>query len=257
MRSIGLDNGGQGCSKTVMANQSHDCGEPLKLDNGTPPSREAVGEPKFRLSTAPVVYHGTPLTPRAAFDAVMPGRAACVSFFRPDNLEAVLAVCPQVMFRPRGVFLLDASHARGARVGRGRPTAMVAGLLRVAGADPVHAGAMGDHARQSRRAVTAQRRASERLAVRGSRRTGLAHGRADRASGKTVRAIPARLPRLDRRSEERAGWVRGLFPQDGRCRPVDGQRMAPVAYAARDAGCLAVSVYQRGQHVPCAERASL
>lgn len=46
MRTFSLDNGGQGCSKTVMANQSHDRGEPPKLDNGYPASRGAVGEPK-------------------------------------------------------------------------------------------------------------------------------------------------------------------------------------------------------------------
>lgn len=207
--------------------------------------------------SVPVIYHGTPLTPRAAFDAVMPGRAACVSFFRPDNLEAVLAVCPQVMFRPRGIFLLDAGHARRARVGRRRPAAMVASLLRVAGADPIHAGTMGDHARQPSGAVSAQRRAAQRLALRGSGGACLAYGRTDRAAGQTVRAIPARLPWLDRRSKERAGRVRGLFPQDGRGRPVDGQYMAPAAHAPRDAGCLAVSLYQRGQHVPCAERSPL
>lgn len=46
MRTFSLDNGGQGCSKTVMANQSHDRGEPSKLDNGYPASRVPVGEPK-------------------------------------------------------------------------------------------------------------------------------------------------------------------------------------------------------------------
>ena len=44
------------------------------------------------------VYHGTPMTPRAALNSIMPGRAACVSCYRPDDLEALLAICPQVMF---------------------------------------------------------------------------------------------------------------------------------------------------------------
>lgn len=49
MRAMPLDNGGQGCSKTVMANQSHDRGEPSKLDNGYPASRVPVGEPKYAV----------------------------------------------------------------------------------------------------------------------------------------------------------------------------------------------------------------
>lgn len=46
------------------------------------------------------VYHGTPVTPKAAFDAVMPGRGACVSFYRPDNVDAVEAACPFIMYDP-------------------------------------------------------------------------------------------------------------------------------------------------------------
>ena len=49
MRALRLDNGGQGWSNTVMANQSHDRGEPPNLDNGSLPSREPVGEPKCAL----------------------------------------------------------------------------------------------------------------------------------------------------------------------------------------------------------------
>ena len=32
----------------------------------------------------PTIYHGTPMTPRAALLDVLAGRAACVSFWRPD-----------------------------------------------------------------------------------------------------------------------------------------------------------------------------
>lgn len=204
-----------------------------------------------------VVYHGTPLTPRAAFDAIMPGRAACVSFYRPDNLEAVTAVCPQAMFRPWGFQLLDVGNARREGMGRSRPASLVAGLLRLAGTYPVHAGTMGDHARQSSGTVPAQRRASKRLAVRGSGSACLAYGRADRAAGKAVRAIPARLPWLDRSPQTGASRVRGLFPQDGGGRPVDGQYMAPAAYAPRDAGSSAIPLHQRGQHLSGAERSPL
>lgn len=205
----------------------------------------------------PVIYHGTPLTPRAAFNSVMPGRAACVSFFRPDDLEAVLAVCPQAMFRPRGVQLLDAGDARRSRMGRGRPSTVVAGLLRLAGTEPVSSGAVGDHAGQSCGADPAQRWASERLAIRGSRGAGLAYGRACRETGEAVRSISPCLCRVDRRSETRAGGLRGLLSQDGRGCQADGQHVAPAAYATRHPRRSGVSVHQRGQHLAGAERASL
>lgn len=44
------------------------------------------------------IYHGTPLTPNAAFDAVMPRRAACVSFARPDQAARAEAACPHIMY---------------------------------------------------------------------------------------------------------------------------------------------------------------
>jgi hypothetical protein len=44
-----------------------------------------------------LVYHGTPLTPRAALLA-MEGRAFCVSFFRPDSVADVEAISPAIMF---------------------------------------------------------------------------------------------------------------------------------------------------------------
>lgn len=206
---------------------------------------------------APIIYHGTPLTPRAALNAVMPGRAACVSFYRPDDLEAVRAVCPQVMFRPRGIQLLDGGNARREGMGRGRQTDMVASLLRLVGTDPVSSGAVGYHARQSGGTFPAQRRAAQRLAVRSSRRAGVAHGRADRATGATVRTTPARLCRLDRRPEARAGGLRRLSSQDGGSSPVDGERLASVAHAARHGGRMGLPLRERRQHLSGAERSSL
>jgi len=44
-----------------------------------------------------LVYHGTPLTPAPALDAVA-GRSFCVSYFRPDSVEAVEAMAPFVMY---------------------------------------------------------------------------------------------------------------------------------------------------------------
>jgi hypothetical protein len=43
-----------------------------------------------------VIYHGTPLTPQAALRS-MAGRAFCVSFFRPDDIETVADMSDQVM----------------------------------------------------------------------------------------------------------------------------------------------------------------
>lgn len=44
-----------------------------------------------------LVYHGTPLTPRSALMAVA-GRAFCVSYFRPDNVEDVERIAPFIMY---------------------------------------------------------------------------------------------------------------------------------------------------------------
>lgn len=205
-----------------------------------------------------LIFHGTPLTPRSALDAIMPGRAACVSFYRPDDLEALLAICPQLMFRPRGVQLLDGRSARREGMGRGRARGMVAGLLPLAGADHLSSWAMGDHAGQPGRAVPAQRWAAERLAFRSiARRPGLAHGRFGRPPRATVRAIPPRLHRLDWRPEEGACRVLGLPSQDGRGSGSYGKHLAPAAHAARHGGRLRLSIHQRGQHQPGAERAPL
>lgn len=46
MRASPVDNGGQGCSKAVMANQSHNRGEPSFSRNGNLRHPQAVGEPK-------------------------------------------------------------------------------------------------------------------------------------------------------------------------------------------------------------------
>jgi hypothetical protein len=46
-----------------------------------------------------VIYHGTPMTPRAALLDVCKGRAMCVSFYRHDDVEAVEAISPAIMFR--------------------------------------------------------------------------------------------------------------------------------------------------------------
>lgn len=60
-----------------------------------------------------LVYHGTPLTPRAALLAALPGRGACVSFYRPDDVEAVEATCSRIMYDPGTVSPWFAAMRRG------------------------------------------------------------------------------------------------------------------------------------------------
>lgn len=199
--------------------------------------------------TSPTIYHGSPITPLAALGAVMPGRAACVSFFRPDSLEVLLAICPQVMFRSRCVFVLDEGAACWSRVGRVRQARMVACLLPMVGAVDIPPRPVGNHAGQSRRAIPTQRRAAERLALWvGARRASLAHGWFDRATGTSMRALPARLRRVDRRSKERAGRLRCVSSEDAGGGDADGQQLAPFAYAPRDGCSLRLSIHQRRQH---------
>lgn len=50
------------------------------------------------MSARPTIYHGTPITPRAALLDIGAGRAMCVSFFRPDDVDVVEAVSPAVMY---------------------------------------------------------------------------------------------------------------------------------------------------------------
>jgi len=207
---------------------------------------------------APIIYHGTPMTPAAALQAIMPGRAACVSFFRPDNLEALLAICPQLMFRSRRIQLLDEGPARRARMGRVRSTCLVARLLSVAGAADLPAGSLGDHARQSWSAIAVQRWPVKRLAIRTfAWRPCLAHGRLHKSTGAPVRSFSSRLHRMDRRSKEAPGRVLGLPPRDGQGCRAHGQSMAPAAHVARDSGCFRLPIHQRRQHEPGAEWASI
>lgn len=205
-----------------------------------------------------LIYHGTPLTPRAALQSIMPGRAACVSFYRPDDLEALLAICPQFMFRSWRVLILDGGDACWEGMGRGRARGMVASLLPMVGADHLASRALGDYAGHPCGPIAVERWSAERLALRSfARRAGLAHGRIDRSACPTVRAIPARLRRMDRRSEEGAGRLSSLSPQDGRGYSPDGQCMAPTAHASGNGSGLRLSLYQRRQHQPRAERVEI
>ncbi len=204
------------------------------------------------------IYHGTPLTPRAALNAIMPGRAACISFYRPDDLEALLAICPQLMFRPRGVQLLDGGDARREGMGSCRSRRMVAGLLSMARTYHLPSRSMGYHSRQSGRTDTDQRWPVERLAIWPIEgRTGLAHGWANREACSPLRAIRSCLPRMDWRPEERAGRVRRLPFEDGRSIEADGQCLAPAAHASGDSCCIPVPLHRSRRDNTRAERAPI
>lgn len=207
--------------------------------------------------TDPVIFHGTPLTPRAALQNIMPGRAGCVSFYRPDDLEALLAVCPQLMFRSRRLFVLDGSDARGSRVGPGQSGAMVARILRVVRTYHLPPRPVRIDTRQPGSTVANQRRPAERLAVRRFGRSGVPHGRAGLSTCEALRALSARGAGMDWTSEARARWVPCVSPEDGRDRSLDGQRMASAAHAPRNCRGMGLSVHQRRRDDTRAERMAL
>lgn len=203
---------------------------------------------------SPTIYHGTPLTPRAALLDVLAGRAACVSFYRPDDVEAVEAVCPQLMFRQRRLFILDAGDALGPGVGRG---SRLDALLSLAGRAAVHARPLGGCTRQSRRSVADQRRAAQRLAVRAEGSAAVAHGWSAGTAWPASGEVGSRLPRLDRRPEERAGRLPCLPSPDGGSRYLSRQPLAGAAHDARHSGGAGLPVRLGRRDQPRAERASL
>lgn len=198
-----------------------------------------------------VIHHGTPMTPRAALLDVLADRAGCVSFYRPDDLEVVLAIARAVMFRQWPLQRLAGRLARRAGVGREQPGR--AALLRLAGADAVPSVPLGGHPRYPRRAVTTQRRRNARLAVRTEGRASLAHGWADRAAAAPLRAARQGMPWLDRAE----GRQPRLSRPHGRGGPRARQPMASAAHAQRDRSSAPLSIQQRRQHFARAERVAL
>jgi hypothetical protein len=190
-----------------------------------------------------VIYHGTPLTPRAALLEVCTGRAMCVSFFRPDDVEAVEAISPDIMFRQRRVFHVEGSATRGR--GMGRALGLV-GLFRMAGAAPIPTGAVGGCARYAGCAEPAQRCASGSMAVRTQQgRTALAHGRADRSAAAALRQVRPSVSRLDgRRQAPRPPRVPCT---DARGRSGFRQSLACSSHDARDQGGVRLPLHQRGR----------
>ena len=190
------------------------------------------------------IYHGTPMTPRAALLDVCAGRAMCVSFYRPDDVEAVEAISPAVMFRQRRVFILEGGAAQRRGLGGGSGLDPV---FRLVGTAPIHARAMGGDPRYAGSAQPAQRCAAERLAFWATRRTPLAHGRADRAPIAAVRTIRPHLLGMDRKGQ--GDRLPSLSGANGRGRSSLGQSLARSPHDARDCGGLRLPLCQRGQYI--------
>jgi hypothetical protein len=190
-----------------------------------------------------VIYHGTPLTPRAALLEVCTGRAMCVSFFRPDDVEAVEAISPDIMFRQWRVFNVEGGAT--SRRGMGRALGLV-GLLRMAGAASLSSGAVGGCSRYAGGAVTAQRRATRSMAIRTQQGCApVAHGRADRAALAALRQVRPSMSRVDGRGQ--ALGQAGVSRADARGRTGFGQPLACPAHDARDQGGVRLPFHQRGR----------
>ena len=178
------------------------------------------------------IYHGTPLTPRAALVSVCTGRAMCVSFYRPDDVEVVEAISPAIMFRQRRVLILEGRNASWSGMGRNAPRLVT--LFPVAGAAPVSSWPVGCDPRHSWRAIAAKRCAAKRMAVWAKGRTALAYGRADRTAAAPLRQVRPGLPWLDRRGQG-AGQSR-ISRTDGGSGAGLGQPLARPSHDARDTG---------------------
>ena len=201
------------------------------------------------------IYHGTPLTPRAALLDVCKGRAMCVSFHHPQDVEVVQTISPHIMFRQRRVFILDGCDESRAGMGTG---SRLDAVLSLVGDAAIRARAVGGNTRRAGSAKPAQRRAAKSMAVwTGTRRSAVAHGRPAISVGATLRAIPARCLGLDWAPETRASGLRGIPAQDGRGCRTDGQHMAPPAHDARNSRGIRLPVPNSGQHVAGAERAPI
>lgn len=201
----------------------------------------------------PTIYHGTPMTPRAALNALGVGRAFCVSFYRPDDVEVVEAISPAVMFRQWRIFGMASRFAQRVRMG-GR--ARLVGLLPLVGAAPIPSRTLGCHPRYAGRAQPDQRRAAKRLALWPLKgRAAVAHGWAARSVPATGRAIRPRLHRLDR-TGDRAG-VRGLVSTHGRTGGGDRQSVARNSHDARRDCRQRISICKRGRNERRTERVAL
>lgn len=196
-----------------------------------------------------IIYHGTPLTPRDALQSVCAGRAMCVSFFRPDDVEVVEAISPAIMFRQRRV--LGMAVGPEARRGMVHPRGLDT-VLRLAGAKAVRTWQVGGDTGCARSAQPAQRQPALALALRRSRSAALAHGWADRSPAEALRQVPSGLSRLDR--GRKATGPTGLPRTHGGSRPSVWEQVADNSHDARDRGGPNMALLQRGWNEPRSER---
>lgn len=198
------------------------------------------------MTTTPTraqIYHCTPLTPRDCLETIGQDRNLCVSFWRPDDVEAVERIARTVMFRQRRVLrMAGGDEARGRVVSAGRLVA----LLPLAGTETARR-PLGDHPRCAWRAVPAQRRVADRLAIpaRGIG-TGLAHGCARVPTAAALRSMAEGLHRMDWHGCRQGGRLSGMVRADaGHCAAA-GRALAAAASPARRPGRARVSLCERG-----------
>ena len=187
-----------------------------------------------------VIYHGTPMTPRAALLDVCRGRAMCVSFFRPDDVEAVEAISPAIMFRQRCVLDVESGATSGARVGRKMGLVR---LFRMVGASPVPSRALGCNPRYAGGTLPAQRCTYQSMAVWPKRVAPLAYGRPNRAPFKAVRQIRPCVAWVDRAGQ--ALRQAGVPQAHGRGRSRLRQSLASDPHDAWDQGGMGLPFHQR------------
>jgi hypothetical protein len=197
-----------------------------------------------------LIYHGTPMTPRAALLDVCAGRAMCVSFHRPDDVQAVETISPAIMYDNGAFSFWRAAQRAGAEWAEDRDWMP---FLSMAGAAPISAGKVGSDSRYAGRTVTNERWASKRLAVRSKGRTALAYGWAARSPAKALRALRQGVLGLDRTQ----GGQPRLSQAHGRGSEGFGQSLASSAHDARNGRCVRLSLHQCGQHQLGAERVEI
>ena len=197
----------------------------------------------------PVIYHGTPMTPRSALLDVCAGRAMCISFFRPDDVEAAEAISPAIMFRQWSVFILESRTARWARMGRNAEG--LDSVFRVAGAAFIPSWSMGCDPRYSRSAKPAQRCTFEGLAVWAKGCAAMAYGWANRTTSQAVRKIRQGMSWMDGRWQN-TRHAR-VSCENGGGRISLGQSLADHSHDAGNTGSFRLSVSQCGQHITCSE----
>ena len=181
------------------------------------------------------------MTPRAALLDVCRGRAMCVSYFRPDDAEAVETISPDIMFRQRRFFDVEGRAAEWAGVGR---KVGLVGLFQMARASNLLSGTVGSNTRHARRPKPAQRCAFSRLALWAKGIAALAYGWANITPFTSVRTLGSGLHSMDRRWK---GFGQAGLPfADGRSGFRSWEQVARNSHDARHQGGLRLPISVRG-----------